>query len=52
MGLEGNGGVFIPLTCLRGWFYGDPQVKLLAGGFAFDFGMIHCHHLVRGEKVS
>lgn len=51
MGLGGDGGVFVLLTCLRGWLYGDPEVKLLAWGFAFDFGMVHCHYLVRPDRV-
>lgn len=42
--------VFIPSTWLRGWSYVNPEVELLAGGFAFDLGMVHCHHLVRWER--
>lgn len=44
LGLEGDRGV-IPLTCVRGWFYSDPEVELLAGSVAFGFGMIHCDYL-------
>lgn len=42
--------VFPPSTWFRGWSYINPEVELLAGGFAFDLGVIRCHHLVRWKR--
>lgn len=41
---------FIASTCFRGWSYVNPEVEFLAGDFAFDLGVVHCHHLVRWER--
>ena len=34
-------------TCFGGWAYGNPEVELFAGDFAFELGMVHSHYLVR-----
>lgn len=44
------GRALIAPTCCRGWSYVNPEVELLAGHFAFDLGVVHCHHLGRWAR--
>lgn len=39
--------VSTPFTWFEGWAYGNPEVELFAGDFAFELGMVHSHYLVR-----
>lgn len=38
-----------PFTWFGGWAYGNLEVELFAGDFAFELGMVHGHDLVRWE---
>lgn len=38
-----------PFTWFGGWVYGNLEVELFAGDFAFELGMVHGHYLVRWE---
>lgn len=42
--------VFIASTWSIGGSYINLEVEFLAGGFVFDLGVVHCHHLVRRER--
>lgn len=39
--------VSTPFTWFEGWAYGNLEVELFAGDFAFELGMVHSHYLVR-----